>query len=61
MALWMVVLLVLPWLGLPCVDPLPPLLGALWPIPSGVGVIPDCFFWMPDLAVCLLVLHDTGT
>ena len=39
-----VVLLVLLWLGLPQAAPPSPLLGALMPIPLGVGVVPDWFF-----------------
>ena len=39
----MVVPVVLPWLGLPCVAPPSPLLGALRPSPLGADVILGCF------------------
>ena len=40
-----VILAPLLWLGWPCAAPPPPLLRALRPIPFGVGVICDFFFF----------------
>ena len=45
------------WLGWPCAAPPPPLLRALRPIPNGVGVICDFFFFSSGYIVLVLVLR----
>ena len=44
-AYWVVLLAPLLWLGWPCAAPQLPLLGVLRPIPFGVGVICESFFF----------------
>ena len=48
------------WLGWPCAAPPPPLLRALRPIPNGVGVICDFFFFLLATLFWFWYCEDVG-